>query len=141
MLDFIKKETKKIMLNCCTKYAKEQKLNVENVQLVLGLDEYDENTYTICENYVPKKYLDIMEVLGVRIDFKGYSRLAPPFIAKAVLGFAESKGLPIEDTKILCLPIMEEKLDMMLFLYNNNTYIETITFEDLFKQEYVELPT
>ena len=142
MIEFIQNQTKKIMLNCCKNYAKEQKMNVEDVQLVLGLDE-EGNTYTICENYVAKKHLDIMEVLGVRIDFKGYSKIAPPFIAKSILRFSDSKDLPIENTKILCLPLYDEdnNIDMMLFLYNNMEYVETISFQDLFREEDIELPT
>jgi hypothetical protein len=141
MIDFIQSETKKLMFNCCKRHSDEKKIELENVQLILGLD-VDGNTYTICENYQPKLSLDIMGVLGVRVDFLGYSRLAPPFILKSLVRFSEVHNIPIQDSKVMCVPTKNEKgkPDVLLFIYNGNNYVETITFEDLFREEDFEIP-
>lgn len=142
MIDFIQSETKKIMYKCCKKHSEKVKMDIENVQLVLGLDE-NGNTYTICENYEPKEHLDILGVLGVRIDFLGYSLLAPPFILKSLVRYSENNNFPVINSKVLCVPTTNEKgkPDILLFVYNNNAYVETITFAELFREEDFEIPT
>jgi hypothetical protein len=142
MIDFIQSETKKMMYKCCEKYAKEKNLNVESVQLILGLDA-NGNTYTLCENYVRKENYDIMQVLGVKIDFLGYSKLAPPFILKSLIRFSEEYKIPLQDSLVMCVPTKNEKgkNDILLFIYNDNKYVETINFDDLFREEDFELPT
>ena len=142
MIEFIQSETKKIMYNCIKRYAEKKKKDISDVQLVLGLDE-NGNTYTLCEQYQPKQELDILGVLGVRIDFLGYSRLAPPFILKSLVRFSEGYNYPIENSKVMCIPTTNEKgkPDVLLFVYNNNAYVDTITFADLFREEDFEIQT
>jgi len=149
MIEFIQSETKKLMYKCCDRYATENIIALEDVQLILGLntsaksDEEELNTYTICEKYVPKKKLSIMEVLGVKIDFLGYSKLAPPFIFKSLLRFSQTKGIALDKVMIMCVPTRNEKNkpDILLALYNGNEYVETITFSELFSEEDAEIPT
>jgi len=142
MIDFIQSETKKMMYKCCERYARENGLNVEGVQLILGLDE-NGNTYTICEDYVRKENYDIMQVLGVKIDFLGYSKLAPPFILKSLFRFSKEHKISLEKVLVMCVPTKNEKgkNDILLFIYNDNQYVETIDFDDLFREEDLELPT
>jgi len=141
MIEFIQNETKKIMYGCCERQAKSRNTATEKVQLILGLNE-DGNTYTICEEYTPVDELDILGVLGVKIDFLGYSRLAPPFILKSLVRFSESHGMALDHTKVMCVPTKNEKgkNDIHLFLYEGGRYVETITFADLFDERDVELP-
>ena len=141
MIDFIQSETKKIMYKCCERYSKKVGVAIDNVQLVLGLDE-EGNTYTMCEDYVPKESYDIMQVLGVRIDFLGYSKLAPPFILKSLVRFMEQYEIQPDKVKILCVPTKDDrdKNDIALFVYNGNEYVETITFSELFREEDMEMP-
>ena len=140
MIDFIQTETKKIMYNCIKKYAEREKKEISSVQLILGLDE-NGNTYTLCEEYKPKKELDILEVLGVKIDFLGYSRLAPPFILKSLVRFSTEFNFPLENSKVMCIASENDKgkPDVLLFVYNKNAYVETITFADLFREEDFEI--
>lgn len=141
MIDFIQGETKKIMYNCMKRYADSEKKDISTIQLVLGLNE-EGNTYTLCETYQPKQELDILGVLGVKIDFLGYSRLAPPFILKSLIRFSEAYKYPLENSKVMCVPTTNEKNkpDVLLFVYNNNQYVSTITFADLFREEDFEIP-
>jgi hypothetical protein len=142
MIDFIQSETKKMMYKCCERYSKQKGLSVESVQLILGLDEKG-NTYTICEDYVRKENYDIMQVLGVKIDFLGYSKLAPPFILKSLIRFSEVYEIPLDKTLVMCVPTKNEKgkNDILLFVYNGNEYVKTIDFDELFREEDFELPT
>jgi hypothetical protein len=142
MIDFIQNESKKIILNCIKRYAEREKKEIEKVQLILGIAEQG-NTYQICENYKPVKDLDFMGVLGVKIDFLGYSRLAPPFITKSLIRFSEKNNYPLENSKVMCVAIKNEngKLDAQLFVYNDKNYIETISFKDLFREEDFEIKT
>jgi hypothetical protein len=142
MIDFIQSETKKMMYKCCERYSKEKGLSVDNVQLILGLDE-NGNTYTMCEDYVRKENYDIMQVLGVKLDFLGYSKLAPPFILKSLVRFSKELDIPLDQVLVMCIPTKNEKgkNDVLLFVYNGNKYVETINFDDLFREEDFELPT
>lgn len=140
MIDFIQSETKKIMYNCIKRHAEREKKEISSVQLVLGLDE-NGNTYTVCEEYKPQKELDILEVLGVKIDFLGYSRLAPPFILKSLVRFSKEHDFLLENSKVMCIASENDKgkPDVLLFVYNKNAYVETITFADLFREEDFEI--
>lgn len=129
------------MYKCCERYAKQRAKETDKIQLVLGLNE-EGNTYTICDEYAPVEELDILGVLGVKIDFLGYSRLAPDFILKSLVRFSEKHRIDIDKTKVLCVPTKNErgKNDMFLFVYNGNVYVETITFSELFDERDVEMP-
>jgi hypothetical protein len=143
MIDFIQSETKKMMYGCCERHSKKNQVDIEDVQLILGLGDEQDNTYIVCEKYRPKASLDIMGVLGVRVDFLGYSRLAPPFIKKSLIRFSEAHQIDLDKVKIMCIPTKNEKdkPDVLLFLYNEMSYVETITFSDLFREEDIEIPT
>lgn len=170
MVEFIQSEFKKIILKCCKKYERD-------VVLVLGLDEQGQNTYTILDydyDYENNQFkgfiwsnqigLTINQVLGVKIDFLGYSILAEPFIQKAVLRFSQKHKVPYDRVSIFCFPTMSEivredgsfvydlngnakmESSVDIFLYDGRTsegsrYLETITFSDLFKEEDMVLPT
>tara|TARA_R110000868_G_scaffold6587_1_gene37175 strand:- start:515 stop:961 length:447 start_codon:yes stop_codon:yes gene_type:complete len=140
MIDLIQSEFRKIVLNCINKYAKDNTLSPDNVQLMLGLNEKG-NTYQIMVDYAKKADYDIMQVLGVRIDFLGYSRLAPPFIMKSLVRFAERLKKSDEelkfDVEVMCVKDVNEKGKEIinLFLYKGGQYVETIEFEDLFNEE------
>ena len=151
MVDFIKGETKKIMYKCCDKYATSKKMDVSDVQLILGLNAsnikeasngQNLNTYKICENYTPKKDMTFLEVLGVKIDFLGYSQFAPAFIFKSLVRFADENKIEYDKVSIMCVPSTNEKgkPDILLALYNGANYVDTITFDQLFREEDFELP-
>ena len=149
MIEYIQSETREIIYKCCERYSKKKDIEIENVQLILGINE-NGNTYSLCESYNPKEHLSINEVLGVRIDFTGKSLIAPPFIRKSLFRFAEQYEMSAIQTKILCIPSICEKSkpDVMLYVYKGNeknqligSLIEEITFAKLFREEDIEMPT
>jgi hypothetical protein len=141
MIDFIQSKTKKIMYDCIKRYAVESGKDIEEIQLVLGLNESG-NTYTICDKYQKVREYDFLQVLGVKIDFLGYSQIAPPFILKSLIRFSEKYNFPLENSKVMCIPTIDEKNkpDVLLFVYNENEYVDTITFKELFREEDIEIP-
>jgi hypothetical protein len=132
MIDFIQSEFSKIVIKCINKYAKDNKLSPDNVQLKLGLNE-EGNTYHIMVDYAKKAEYTIMQVLDVRIDFLGYSKLVPPFIAKSIKRFEYNlEGI----AEVICVRDLNEKGKEIinLFLYKGGQYVDTIEFEDLFNE-------
>ena len=138
MVGFIASETKKIIFKCCDRYAVENKKNLDQIQLIMSLntdgptDETDLNKYEICEDYKRKQSLTIWEVLNVkpRLDFLGYSKLAPPFIYKALIRFAQKYKIEVDKVSILCQSRLDEKRkpDVQLALYNGYEYIAQVLF-------------
>jgi len=139
MIDFIQSEFSKIVIKCINKYAKDNKLSPDNVQLKLGLNE-EGNTYHMMVDYAKVAEYTIMQVLDVRIDFLGYSKIVPPFIIKSLIRFSErlKKSEELElDVEVICVKDLNEKGKEMinLFLYKGGQYVETIEFSDLFNEE------
>lgn len=137
MVGFIASETRKIIFKCCSRYATENKKNLDQIQLIMSLnqaaeDETSLNNYDICEEYKKKKSLTIWEVLNVRprLDFLGYSKLAPPFIYKALIRFAEKYKIELDKVSILCQPGLDDKNkpDVQLALYNGYEFIAEVLF-------------
>ncbi len=150
MIDLIQSEFRKIVIKCINRYAKDNTLSPDNVQLMLGSKE-DENTYQIMVDYAKIEDYSIMQVLGVRVDFLGYSKIAPPFILKSLVRFAkrlnkdEKKAMDRAkiDVEVMCVKDLNErgKEIINLFLYKGGQYVETIEFEDLFNAEdMLEMP-
>ena len=137
MINFIGNEFKRIIYNCAEKYAQRSGSQVDEIQVLLGCNG-DEVTYKIFKNYKFCEEYDIMQVLGVNFDVRGYSRLAPPFIYKSILSFSEMYDLPMDETVIMCCPYLQqigrkEKKMVDLFLFHGEPpagkYIE-MTYED-----------
>lgn len=157
MIDIIQGKTKDIIYKCCEKYSLKNGIaDIQDVQLILGLiaEQQEEglmvaNTYHICNNNnlggisidesIVQEY-DIMQVLGVKIDFLGYSKLAPPFVLKSLIRLTEKHNVEIEKIRAMCVPVPAKKKDVRIFIYNGNNFIEEITFAELFNEEDVELP-
>jgi len=170
MIEVISNQAKKMMFDCCNRYAKLKSIHLSSVQLLLGLDE-NGNTYKVCEDYQPKISYDIMGVLGVKIDFLGYSQIAPPFILKSLVRLSHQYGIDLKEVSVMCIPEIEyyekngkqkERNEIQMFLFNGGTCVETkytkeiedekgnvirteerngISFEQLFNQEDIEFPT
>lgn len=166
MIDVIASKTKDIMFKCCEKYAAKNKLSIDDVQLNLALELIETedgvrfaDTYFMCQDYQKKEEYDIMKVLGVMIDFVGYSKIAPPFIVKSLIRYSEEYNILFQDVSIMCVPSTyvnekgKKKSNVSLYLYNGKNYVATpdkdengneengISFADLFRAEDFEMPT
>lgn len=103
MEDFIISETSKIFSKAIKRYAKESGVTEDRVSILLGLfdeGEIDEKSgevvrnvrYSVCLDHSPVKQVGIMEVLGVKIDFKMYSVIVPPQIKNILENFERQYG-------------------------------------------------
>lgn len=130
MIEVIIKEFEKITYNACERYAKATGFETKQIQLSLGLDSAAEPTYKLCKNYNPEKKITFLEVLGVKIDFRGYSMIVPPFIQNKLVELAQQNGVPPEGISVMVIPKEDKKT--MMWLYVNSTPKEQIKIEDLF---------
>ena len=64
------------------------------------------------------------------MDFLGYSKLAPPFIYKALNRFAEKYKIELDKVSILCQSSLDErkKPNVKLALYNGFQFITEVYF-------------
>lgn len=94
MEEFIIGETTKIFSKAILRFARKEKENSLNtsILLTLGDNENKEVEYQICFEHIPTRKISIMEVLGVKIDLKGYSLLVPPQIKKILENFESELG-------------------------------------------------
>ena len=71
-----------------------------------------------------------MEVLGVKLDFKGYSLFVPNFINGALNRFCDEATITTENVRVVLS--FDEKDNMTMWLYNASTYVKQVTLESLF---------
>lgn len=142
MVDFIAKEFGKISEKCIRKYADLTKSNPEEIQLVMSLDAKSENRYSIMKNYkkiivkdnsgedtYPYASISFINVLGVKIDFKGYSLIAPPFIKQSIKNFADD--LECSPSHVFVWVIFDGE-KTLLRLFKLGEYVKDIKFDELF---------
>lgn len=130
MIDFILSEFEKITFKACEKYASSLGENVKNCQLVLGLNDESEVVYTLCRNYNPEKKVSFMDILGVKIDFKGYSMIVPPFIQKRLIAYSKEYQVAPSSVSVIIIPKDDNKTTMWLYIESKPK--EQILLENLF---------
>jgi len=133
MIDFILEKFTEITSKCLEKKAKEYETKKTNMQLVFKLNTEDEVEYLIYKDYQPKKVVSFLEVLGVKLDFKGYSLFVPNFIKGALNRFCEEES--IEKDKVRVVMNFNNNNDLLIFLYNNNQFVKQVELESLFDGE------
>jgi hypothetical protein len=130
MIDFISEKFTEISSKCLERNAKEYNAKKINMQLVFKLNKESEAEYLIYKDYQPQKNISFMEVLGVKLDFKGYSLFVPKFIKGALERFCEEEN--IDKDKVRVVLNFNADNDLLLFLYNNNEFVKQVELESLF---------
>lgn len=146
MIDFIKSESKKLIYNCIERESKRFGIPLEKTRLALSLDENGNNAYSLIheteeegkKDFKTLKKMSFMDVLDVKIDFKGYSLIAPPFIQKSLIRF--SHELSIEHTKVnaVCYPTYK-KGEIAICIFNEKNYVKQIELSHLFSEQDAEI--
>lgn len=136
MEEFIINETKKIFSKAIKRFSKDDKVEQEEVSILLYLKEEEDErktAYKVCHHHIPVRDSKIMEILGVRIDLKGYSLLVPPQIKKIIENFeTELKSTSIE----VCVYLDREDDDeVRYFLYNDGAFVKEFLLQDVLKLE------
>lgn len=130
MIDFISEKFTEISLKCLDRYSKEYNAKKVNMQLVFKLNQDSEAEYLIYKDYQPQKNISFMEVLGVKLDFKGYSLFVPKFIKGALERFCEEYNIKKNNVRVLLNFNADNEL--LLFLYNSNEFVKQVELESLF---------
>lgn len=133
MIEFISEKFSSIVIKCLERNAKEFKVDKKDVQLIFKLGSNDEADYLITKQYEPKKVVSFLEILGVKLDFKGYSLFVPKFIKGALTRFCDEHK--IEKSKVGVLVICNDKDELIMWLYNGNKAIKQVTLDSLFDTE------
>jgi len=133
MIDFILEKFTDITLKCLERNSKSFGVEQKDVQLVFKFNNSEDVEYLIMNNYKPQKVLTFLEVLGVKLDFKGYSLFVPKFINGALNRFCiEHK---IDKNKVSVLLVLNKKNKLIIWLYNANQPIKQVELESLFDSE------
>lgn len=139
MQDFIVGETNKIFSKAIKRYAKQGGIEEEKVSILLYLfdeGEIDDNGevirsvgYRICHNYAPVFSVSIMDILGVKIDLRGYSFLVPPQIKKILEGFESELGS--SGVEVCVFLNREENDEVNYFLFSNSQFVKKFELEQV----------
>lgn len=133
MIDFILGKFTDITLKCLERNSKSFGVEQKEVQLVFKFNNAEDVEYLIMNNYKPQKVLSFLEVLGVKLDFKGYSLFVPKFIGGALNRFCVEHK--IEKSKVSVLLQCNTKNELIIWLYNANQPIKQVELESLFDSE------
>jgi hypothetical protein len=129
MIEFISAEFTKICKKAIEKFSDDLQTPKEDVAITFNLKN-GEVYYNLLKDFKAYKEVTFMEILGVRIDFKGYSMLVPPFIQKSLLGFCEE--FKIEESKVNVMALLVQE-NICLVLFNDTEQIKQIRLDDLLK--------
>jgi hypothetical protein len=135
MEEFIISETTKIFSKAINRFSKNDKQEPLNTSLILSLSEDEEKKveYQICFEHQPVRKCSIMEVLGVKIDLKGYSLLVPPQIKKIIENFITELGS--ESVEVSVYLDREDENQVMYFLYKDGQLVKRFELQDVLKLE------
>lgn len=130
MLDVILEKFSDITKKCLDKHSKEFGVAKQDVQLVFKLDASDDVQYLMKKNFKTEKVLTFLQVLGVKLDFKGYSLFVPKFIKGALERLAKENSIDLD--KVFVLLRYNKKDQLVLWLYNYGNPVRQIELTSLF---------
>ena len=130
MVEFISDKFNEIVKKCLENNAVNFKVDKTEVQLILKFDSDDELQYLISKMYKAQKSISFKEVLGVKLDLKGYSLFVPKFIKGALNRFSEE--YKIETSNISVMIFMGNNNNLNLWLYDDVSPIKEIKLASLF---------
>lgn len=134
MEEFIINETNKIFTKAINNFSKADKIEKEEVSILMflkGEGEEREVGFKVCHHHLPAREVTMMNILGVRIDLKGYSILVPPQIKKIIEDFEKSIGS--NKIEISVYLNREEEDEVRYFLYNDGTLLKEVKLQDVLK--------
>lgn len=134
MQEFIVSETKKIFNKAIKNFSKKDGIEQDKVSILLNLEiegKEKQVRYRVCHNYSPVKYVSIMDVLGVKIDFKGYSILVPPQIKNILENFEQEQQSEKVEAGVFLNP--EDDDDVVFFLFKEGQMVRKFELADVLK--------
>ena len=132
MKDFIVNEFGKIITKACVRFGKENGLDKTEMQIVFRLNQEDELEYVVLKKYEEWKSVSFNEILGVKIDFKGYGMMVPNFIKNLLVQYSVELDKPFDSLRIMSLAKNGEKENEVVnCLYYKNNFIQVINLEEI----------
>jgi hypothetical protein len=132
MIDYILEKFTEIASKCLERNAKENATIKKNMQLVFKLNG-EEVEYLIYKEYKPLKAISFLQVLGVKLDFKGYSLFVPKFIHGALNRY--STEMDIQKSNVRVVLNFNNSDELLIFVYDNNEFKKQVQLEDLFDSQ------
>jgi len=130
MIPMIVNTFNEIVFKACARFGKEENVEAKDIQVLFKLDDEGELIYSILKNYNLLKDVTFNQILNVKIDFRGFGQIVPPFIKNTLITYGEKLKKNSTDLMVMCIVAGENKI--VLFLYDKNKKpIEQIILEDL----------
>jgi hypothetical protein len=130
------KQTKTIMQNAITNFAKKNGVENKDSQVLIYPSNAElEPKYKVCTNWKPINEVSFNELLNVKVDFLGREFIAGSFI-KSTFGkiIREQKCLDYRDVNVIVYSSSNntKETDIKLHLFVNMKPVKEITFDYLF---------
>ncbi len=128
MVDFIIEKFNEIVSKACSRYGQEQSVEADKIQVLFRLGDENEVEYFILKEYKEIQKVTFNNILNVRIDFKGYSMIVPPFIQKVLLKYSEEMNLEPNKLSVICIPQSNSRV--VLCLYSEKNFVKQVNIEE-----------
>lgn len=109
------------------KFAKREKKERQDIQLVLCLDENGENKYKLLVDYHPKSYLLLENIVGL-IYYALVKDPVPASIKAALNNFANETGA--DDREMNIMLVTDEEEELHYYIYKGTHFIREATLEE-----------
>ena len=118
-----------IIYKACERYGKEEGLDGNKMQVLFSLDDEGEVKYSLLKEYRPFKEVTFNQILNVKIDFRGYSMIVPPFIKDTINKYSEKLTTSAQNLFVMC--VIKRENEIALFLYNDKKPVEEIILAEI----------
>ena len=114
----LEKQTKKIMLSAIKRFAEENNVSNERVQLLIYTDNTDlEPKYKVLLDNKELKKVSFNELLNVKLDFLGREIIATPFITNTINRLMKESNCNYDEVNVLIYPKdKEEDINLYFFI-------------------------
>lgn len=129
MMEIIVDKFNEIVYRACERYGKEEGVEANKMQVLFSLDDEGEVKYSILKEYRPFKEVTFNQILNVKIDFRGYSMIVPPFIRDTINNCSEE--LKTDATKLFVMCLVKKEEDIGIYLYNEKEPVKEIVLAEL----------
>jgi hypothetical protein len=129
MMEIIVDKFNEIIYKACERYGKEEGLDRNKMQVLFSLDDEGEVKYSLLKEYRPFKEVTFNQILNVKIDFRGYSMIVPPFIKDTINKYSEKLTTSAQNLFVMC--VIKRENEIALFLYNDKKPVEEIILAEI----------
>jgi hypothetical protein len=128
-MEIIVDKFNEIIYKACERYGKEEGLDRNKMQVLFSLDDEGEVKYSLLKEYRPFKEVTFNQILNVKIDFRGYSMIVPPFIKDTINKYSEKLTTSAQNLFVMC--VIKRENEIALFLYNDKKPVEEIVLAEI----------